>query len=259
MVDLHEDSNYPKTAQENNEWRLAIRLEATGNVEFQKLVIERCRTDILFFFNAFVFIHEPRTKLTDADQGSTQIPFATWAHQDPCILAFKEAIENQESLGAEKSRGEGATWMVLMVFVWFWLFNKSFLTFGIVSRNEQASDNPEDPDSLGWKLDFALANLPRWMVHLEKKEPKQPGPSILFNRSGRNHTWSNRHTRSTITAYTTTGNLGRGGRKTARRERNLSDIKERGRQTGEPVGHQPFRWLALHPVAGRKICRLFQK
>ena len=214
MVDLHEDGNYPKGVTENLEWRAELRIAANGNRDFQDALIERCRNDILFFLNAFVFIYEPRSKKVDGEQAPTQIPFTTWSHQDPCVLALKDAIEQQHDIGVEKSRGEGATWMVLMVFLWLWLFRKQFVSLGMVSRNEQASDNPEDPDSLGWKLDFALANLPRWMVHLEKGEPKQPAPSTKFHRSVRNHTWVNRNTKSTITAYTTTGDLARGGRKT---------------------------------------------
>lgn len=213
-VDLYESGDYPK-GTDNLRWRRELREWADGDEVVQRLLIERCRRDILFFFNAFVFLFEPRSKKVEGKQASTRIPFTTWAHQDPSILEFKEAVESQYDVGVEKSRGEGATWMILMTFLWFWLFSRHFVAFGIVSRNEQASDNPEDPDSLGWKLDYALSNLPRWMVHNEKGESKQGDPSTRFHRSVRNHTWANRLTGSTITAYTTTGDLGRGGRKTA--------------------------------------------
>jgi hypothetical protein len=215
MVELYEGGDYPKDVQSNLRWRRELRVAASGDVKFQRVLIERCRVDILFFFNAFVFLFEPRSKKVDGKQAPTQIPFTTWCHQDVNVLKIVRAIEDQRDVGVEKSRGEGATWMMLMIFLWFWLFNKQFMSFGIVSRNEQASDNPEDPDSLGWKLDFALSNLPRWMVHNEKGEKSQPSPSTKFHRSVRNHTWANRVTNSTITAYTTTGDLGRGGRKTA--------------------------------------------
>lgn len=216
MLELHPNGDYPKDRDDNLRWRIAIRSAADGDLELQQQLIDRCRNDILFFFNAFVFIFEPRSKKdADGKQAPTLIPFTTWSHQDPAIIEFRDAIEEQHDVGVEKSRGEGATWMVLMVLVWVWLFRRDFVSFGIVSRNEQASDNPEDPDSLGWKIDFALKHLPRWMVHNEKDKEPQPAPSTCFYRSIRNHTWANRETGSTITAYTTTGDIARGGRKTA--------------------------------------------
>lgn len=215
MLSLYEDGNYPKELTENLRWRGEIRKAAHSDVRLQRQLIERCRVDLLFFLNAFAFILEPRVKNTSGGEPPTVIPFATWSHQDKYLREIETSVNEQEYLGVEKSRGEGATWMVLGVFLHQWLFRQSTLAFGMVSRNEQVADNPEDPDSLGWKLDCYLKHLPRWMVHLEKGEPKRGAPSTCYHRSVRNHTWANRLTGSTITAYTTTADLGRGGRKTA--------------------------------------------
>jgi len=215
MLDLHKDGVYPKELSENLRWRRAIRGAADNDVKLCRQLIERCRNDILFFLNAFCFLLEPRVKNIEGKEPPTIIPFATWAHQDEFILEFERAVNEQYWVGVEKSRGEGATWMVLMVFLHQWLFREHTVSFGLVSRNEQVADNPEDPNSLGWKVDMVLSHLPRWMVHLEKGEPKQLAPSTRFHRSVRNHTWSNRNTGSTITAYTTTSDLARGGRNTA--------------------------------------------
>jgi hypothetical protein len=94
-----------------------------------------------------------------------------------------------------------ATWNLLMCFVWFAQFHPG-LVFRLVSRNADAVDSTEDPDSLFPKIDFILKHQPPW----------------ILNESQYNRTSMHLHfyeTDSTINGSSTTGDVARGGRPTA--------------------------------------------
>jgi hypothetical protein len=149
-----------------------------------------CSRDPLFFINTFCYVYEPRE--------SAIYPFLTWEFQDRCILLLNEAIGKRD-FGMEKSRDMGATWVVLTAFFWRWMFRRR-QAYGLVSRNEDAVDKKDDPDCLMWKIDFLLENLPAWMR-----------PSVERNRLS----LKNNNNASTIMGYSATGDVARGGRKTA--------------------------------------------
>lgn len=132
------------------------------------------------------------------------IPFLPWYHQIPVAHTIIEHLGYRD-IGLEKARGEGASWICLMIILWRWLFY-DMQAFGLVSRNELAADNPEDPDSLGWKIDWQLKQLPLWMAGKKGTD---------YTRNISKHTWINTRNGSTITAYPATGDLASGGRKTA--------------------------------------------
>ena len=115
---------------------------------------QRCSDDLLYFINTFVFVFEPRE--------SRAKPMATWASQDAALVAIQSAIEGQYDLLIGKSRDQGASWDVLMVYLWFFLFRPQS-TFWMMSRLEVLVDNGGDPDSLFWKFRFALNHLPGWL------------------------------------------------------------------------------------------------
>jgi len=187
--------------------------------------MKRCRSDFFFFLETFAWLLEPRP-----EPGKSSIfPFIPWIHQRPVMRSILRNLGYCD-IGLEKARGEGATWMCLYIFIWRWLFWDTQF-FGIVSRNEKSADNPEDPDSLGAKIDWALSRLPKWM--LGEKDS-------CWRRNISRHSWVRRGdlTRSdkfddvlpedfagagwgsqdhgnAITAYPTTGDMMSGGRKTA--------------------------------------------
>lgn len=84
-------------------------------------------------------------------------------------------------------------------------------SFGLVSRHELAVDNPDDPDSLGWKIDWQMKQLPLWMIG---KRSTSNSPND-WSRNISKHTWVNNRNGCSITGYPATGDLGSGGRKTA--------------------------------------------
>lgn len=158
------------------------------------------------------------------------VPFCTYDFQDELISAIDEAITVGVDLVAPKSRDMGATWSFLGVFTHRFLFreNQNFLA---VSRKEGYVEADDNPDSLFWKVDFLLARLPAFM------HPTQPG----YRRTELH--FSNRLLGNTIDGESTTGDIARGGRRTAILLDEFASVE------------QPERVLAATADATR--CRLF--
>jgi len=195
----------PLDYAENLRWRLRVREKAEHDKALQQQLIRMCRDDLLFFLAGFVWLYEPRPR-KDA-QGRplpTVIPFIPWKHQIPAIKLIDEAL-GYEDIAAEKSRGEGMSWIAIMTVLHRWLFQDT-AAFGLVSRNELTVDNPDDPDSLMWKLDWELSKLPPWMAGELGKD---------YTRNVSKHVLRNIRNGSTITGYAATGDVASGGRKTA--------------------------------------------
>lgn len=129
-----------------------------------------------------------------------EVPMITWPVQDAAAAQLIEAVRTGgEDVVIDKSRDMGASWLCLLVFLWFWLFHPNH-AFLIVSRKEDLVDKRGDPDSMFWKLRFVIARLPEWMI-----------PA---------HTDTHMHLRnndngSVIDGESTNENLGRGGRRRA--------------------------------------------
>jgi len=192
-------SQVPKGLAENLAYRLDIRRRAAKDERFRHACIVACRHDILYWMNSFVYLYEPRPRFKNGRQLPMVIPFITWPHQDKFILDI-QGVLGREDIGVEKSRGEGASWIAAMLAVHNWLF-MPMTAIGFVSKDMSAADDPDDPDSLFWKVDWELTKLPKWMV------PQ-------FKRKLAEHTLKNLETGSTISAYAATGDVASGGRKT---------------------------------------------
>jgi len=180
----------PKAPLANAEFRRRVLDMATKNPDIRQQLWNMSSRDPLFFINTFCWVYEPRN--------SAIYPFATWPFQDRVIVLLDEAIGHHD-FGAEKSRDMGATWVVLTTFFWRFVFRRR-QAYGLVSRNEDAVDKKDDPDCLMWKLDFLLEHLPTWMR-----------PRVERSRLS----LKNNHNQSTIMGYSATGDVARGGRKTA--------------------------------------------
>ena len=131
----------------------------------------------------------------------TTRPMVTYQFQDNALYKLFNTVVSQLDLHQEKTREMTATWNLLMVFVWFAQFHPG-LVFRLVSRNAEAVDSTEDPDSLFPKIDFILKHQPDWII----------------NESQYNRTAMHLHfyeTDSTINGSSTTGDVARGGRPTA--------------------------------------------
>jgi hypothetical protein len=153
-----------------------------------------CRRDILFFVNAFVYQFNPKAKGDEPKFG----PFCTWDFQDEALLSLVESIHDQQDTVIEKSREMGASWICLIVMLWYILFRPG-VQFLLVSRDVDSVDC-KSPDSLFWKLRYMLRHLPDWLA------PRMTDQSMYL---------CNEILQSYITGEASTKKAGIGGRATA--------------------------------------------
>lgn len=143
---------YPKLLRDN----LIFRAEILRNPKKQAIAYEMCKRDILFYINVGLNIFEPR------DTKMPHKPFITWDYQDKAIMRVKEAVESGHDIVIEKSRDMGATWLVVTVISWFWMFCNGFEAL-LGSRKEDLVDNFQK-DSLFGKFDYLIRSMPDWLI-----------------------------------------------------------------------------------------------
>ena len=192
-----------KEIRRNVELRRKLILECSRSEGLRKAVWTACSRDILFWVNMFAFTYDPRNTGNSSARGLRRLPktlpFVTWPYQDDALRLLQWCVMNGVDGLIEKSRDMGASWIFLTLFDWFFLF-RPMETFLMVSRKEDLVDKREDPDALFWKIDFINRNLPGWM-------------SPTISRSSLH--MRNESLGSTIDGESTTGDVGRGGRRTA--------------------------------------------
>lgn len=190
-----------------------------GNLEFRRGLLEMasqsdtaaaeirrmCSEDLLFYVNAFCWTYDPRNK----SKGTPSVaPFITYPEfQDGAMLAIADCITEGEDFAMPKSRDMGASWMGLTVFEWFWHFQPD-LSFLLISRNEDYVDKRGNTKSLFWKIDFLHKNQPIWLLPsgrwLGDKDPERKVMHLGNSDNG-----------SVLDGESTTGDAGRGDRRTA--------------------------------------------
>lgn len=170
----------------------------------QKKVWEACRDDFLLWVGLFAYLVEPR-KGQSVKQGINA--FCPWLHQEP-VMASIDYYWGRRHIVGDKSRAQGASWMMVAKLVHsFIFFPDSHL--GIGSKDEETADDPADPMSLGWKIDFIIKMLPVWM------RPSSYRCKIDKWKDRKKKTWRNPDNGSFIKAFSATSGIARGGRYTA--------------------------------------------
>ena len=152
-----EPPTYVKDLLENTRSRVNWLIKAQGNPKLQRVAIDMCRNDILFWVNVFCSTYNPR-------KNPSTIPFITYPYEDELILDLVDSIQNQKDILIDKSRDMGVTWCVLLVFTWFWQFRGEGYDFLCGSRKENLIDLSGDMSTLFEKLRFLLRNQPKWML-----------------------------------------------------------------------------------------------
>jgi len=185
----------PKEPVENMRFRMFVFRWAAESRERQEWLKEVCQRDILFWVNVFCWTHDPR------GSGPSELPFITYPFQDEGILEIQDCVKSERDLAIAKSREQGATWIILIVFDHAFLFEHS-KAFMVASRNFDLVDKADDPDCLFSKLDFVHDRLPMWMA----------SNKTISRTMGNMH---NAATGSVITGASKTSDIGRGGRRTA--------------------------------------------
>lgn len=195
----------------NLAYRLELQERANNNEPgVREGILEAAKNDILWFLNAICWLHETRKRYDSKGRRlPTQIPFITWPHQDPAILAIRESLGVCD-IGVEKSRAEGMSWIMVLMALHDWLFEEG-IEIGLVSSTEDKSDTPNKVGSLLGKLDWELARIPQWMVGPKMKSGVKREDAGWI-RNVKDHTFTNLQRGNIISGYAATGDVGRGER-----------------------------------------------
>lgn len=138
------------------EERYVLLKKAKENPSLQADLMEMSRRDIVFWFNNFCWTWDP-------DSDEAEQPFQLYPFQEWFVRELVERIRNKDEWGVEKARRIGASWMIMLVYQWFWLF-ESGSSFLIGTRLETEVDSSNaGEDTLFGKLMFNLERLPYWM------------------------------------------------------------------------------------------------
>lgn len=199
-------------------FRTLVPLDPWKNVAYRRWVFDKCwadpefaeeqwiicSRDLLYYVAVFGWLLEPRDKAPWQPGRhfgkAREIPFLPREYQCEDMLRMLSHLGTKDML-ALKSREVGATWMVLYLFDWSWRFH-SQMHYGVMSKDEDSADNPNNPDSLLAKMDFIDEHLPAFLR-----------PRRMRNKS--DHSITNLDNGSTIIAWACTGSVGTGGRKRA--------------------------------------------
>jgi hypothetical protein len=221
-----------KDPAKNLDKRIEILLEAESDPEYQAELMWACRRSFLLWVNLFGWTYVQIEHTQEGKRGvlgDAYRPFVTWPVQDDAALtllastglSFPELeaavasgrldeIAAAFEVAIDKSREMGASWLVLALMLWLWLFypNLSMLlasrradeveTTGRVDSEPGTGSISGNPDTLFWKLDCLLHWLPEWM-----RPPFVRTDMHLQNLANG----------SVIDGSTTNDDVGRGGRR----------------------------------------------
>jgi len=176
--------------------RLTLWQNAHNNPTLQATLLQRCQNDPVFWINTFCWTFDPRLP-------QPVLPFQLYPFQEHAVQELVRAIEHSHDMVIEKSRDMGASWLVMLVLQWFWLFHPGSNVHVGSRRAHEVDRGYTDPSAtLFGKFRFNLAHLPYWMrpkgfqsnVHSRKLAIENP---VLGN-------W--------LTGESATGAFSRGGR-----------------------------------------------
>lgn len=182
-----------------------VRKDVSGNLRYRKnvadlclenddyaaLVWNMCKEDIVYFINLSVWTYDPRQNIKER-------PFITWDYED-LALRYMASHVGVSDVAISKSRDMGATWMMLLVYIWRFIFYEDY-SFLIVSRTADLVDKTGNPKSLFWKVDFVLERLPYFL----KPDYVRNGFHLYNTETG-----------SIIDGESTTADIARGDRRTS--------------------------------------------
>lgn len=174
--------------------RIQLYLAARHDKMLQQLLLERCRRDVVYWFNTFCWTFDPRQKIP-------HMPFVLYPYQHKFLLTLCESIETGRDLLVEKSRDMGLSWLSLLTFQYYWLF-VSGSNFHLGSRKLEYVDRKGDISTLFEKLRYNLFWLPDWMKPEGYSPQRHDSLYKLINPTNTN----------IITGESSNENFARGGR-----------------------------------------------
>ena len=103
------------------------------------------------------------------EPGMRNLPFILRPVQREVVGEIVKAIREGHDLLVNKSRYEGATWLICGVFFVFWLLEPDSL-FLVASRKEDLVDKAGNRDCLFYKFQYFNNNLPSWLQVYEAEK-----------------------------------------------------------------------------------------
>lgn len=133
-------------------------LDALDTAELQTAERERCQSDLLHWFRAWAWSLDPRMTALPV------VPFVPFKFQSRTLTRLDNLIRVRRSSAlVEKARDQGASWMAVLLSVYYWLYlDYSQILFG--SYKEELVDSKQNLDTLLEKVRFSLRRLPGWMM-----------------------------------------------------------------------------------------------
>jgi phage terminase large subunit len=148
--------------------RLLLLEKLNKDVSLQRLFIQVCADDPVFFINNFLYTNYPRNP-----NGLPNCPFVLYNFQEWAIKEFHANIEQGEDFLIEKSREMGASWIISALFTWYFLFREDFTGHLGSYKADYVDRGGPDPNTLMGRVVYMLERLPVWMKPTyERKENK---------------------------------------------------------------------------------------
>lgn len=193
---------YSDEYQETLKTRLKVQDAGNRSVEARKNISFLCQQPdnpaegCIFFIENFGWTYNPKMELKN-------FPFVLFEFQKRAIRSLVEHIDSGRDVFIEKSREMGVSWIVFCyVALWYWLFREG--SNGLLGSYKEKLVDDRTIDSLFGKIDYALQNLPDWMLPNGFNMKKHRTKLKLANPENGN----------VITGDTMNPNFGRGSRKT---------------------------------------------
>lgn len=197
--------------------RVELLDRTSKDIELKKIEMARCHTDILYFFDNYLYTDKNKTIF--ADDWISVIPFIPFDFQRELITEVWESITEGNkpvqdrkpwvltNVFIEKSRQMWVSWVIAAIFVYWFIFHKH--KYSIISRTADEVDKSWDMDSMFEKLRFMLRKLPDWMLPAGfQKEQGRDKSNSYMNISDPNSSAS-------ITGKTANPDAGRWGTRNA--------------------------------------------
>jgi phage terminase large subunit len=192
----------PRDLVENVKYRIRLREQCAADARCRGAVWRACKEDVLFFMTAMCWLYEPRPRFgSDGRALPKRIPFIPWEHQVQIIKKI-DANLGVNDIAVYKSRGEGLSWIGVLLALHDWLFD-DMAKIGLVSSSMLKADDPGNMDSLMAKMVWELDQLPPWMIG--KK-------GVDWKRNIAEHYLINFRNASQANAFAATADAGRSGR-----------------------------------------------
>lgn len=192
----------PKDPRENMEYRIEILRKGRDDKGFAKAMRQMLGEPdpemIRWWISTFCWAYHPM------DMENMRRPYIVWDFQlEKIIKPEVDHIQRGSDLLVKKTREMGFTWTTLATLCYYFLYSNEPFASLLISRRESLVDNPGNPDSLFWKLDYMIQDQPNWLL---------PQKEDIFKKRRKLH-----HYNSVNGAVTdgeaTTENMAAGGRR----------------------------------------------